>query len=107
MAPASSSAKEPFPLLNVDADIAQSNGAAASGSLANGNGNGARRRKQSGENGNLATSLAHMSGVDSIANGKVRLGLDGRVHSTSLCANQTPFATETGLFPGEARVKTA
>ncbi|ERT01500.1 hypothetical protein HMPREF1624_02751 [Sporothrix schenckii ATCC 58251] len=85
MAPPSSSAKEPFPLLNVDADSSfttQSNGAAASGSLANGNGNVAHRRKQSGgSHGNLATSLAHLNGVDpSAANGKKQdLSRDRRV----------------------------
>ena len=73
---ASSPAKEPFPLLNLEADVSfspqRNNGAATSGSLANGNGNAARRRKQSSEgNSNLATSLAHLSGVDA-AHGKVR-----------------------------------
>ncbi|CAK7227295.1 sphingosine N-acyltransferase lag1 [Sporothrix curviconia] len=79
MAPSSSSGKEPFPLLNVDADASfspqRSNGAAASGSLANGNGSAAaRRRKQSGDgNGNLATSLAHLSGVDTVHGKKQEL----------------------------------
>lgn len=74
MAPTSASAKEPFPLLNVDADTSfstQRTSATTSGSLANGNASGARRRKQSGDShGNLATSLAHLSGVDSSAHGK-------------------------------------
>ncbi|CAK7562269.1 MAG: sphingosine N-acyltransferase lag1 [Sporothrix epigloea] len=69
MAPPSPSAKEPFPLLNVETDASYttqySNGAAASGSLASGNDSTTRRRKQSGDgNGTLATSFAHLSGVD-------------------------------------------
>lgn len=76
MAPPSPSAKEPFPLLNVETDASYttqySNGAAASGSLASGNDSTTRRRKQSGDgNGTLATSFAHLSGVDR-TNSKVR-----------------------------------
>ncbi|CAK7263723.1 sphingosine N-acyltransferase lag1 [Sporothrix epigloea] len=75
MAPPSPSAKEPFPLLNIEADTSYptqyENGVAASGSLVNGNDNALRRRKQSSDgNGNLATSLAHLNGVDKASSKK-------------------------------------
>ncbi len=71
---ASSSAKEPFPLLNVEADSAPNQRAAATGIYANGSATTHRRKQSADGPGNLATSLAHLSGVDiqTLTNGKVR-----------------------------------
>ncbi|OAA58036.1 ceramide synthase membrane component [Niveomyces insectorum RCEF 264] len=70
---ASTLPKEPFPPFNIEADISSASSvqheptAATTGSHSNGS--ATRRRKKSSEShSNLATSLAHLSGVDTAAN---------------------------------------
>lgn len=69
MPTSTSSAKEPFPLLNVDApDSSASSSTAQHGAV--------RRTGWASEgNGSLATSLAHLSGVDVAAGGSIKVSL--------------------------------